>query len=379
MLPLVWRRLLRAVRLGIGLICVGLQFAAAGWYGTGVLVTSVFAVFTIYAAIVLIWGKPEDAGHIGWALIIDSMVLFLAIASRAPYFEFVGILFYAFVLSEALFQHEWWRPVVIAALCIVDLNFTQPPNYAVLFPALAGAGILSSAVAVERFFLRERLANASRQSVMYRYDAEKARESERRRIAADFHDGPLQSFTSFQMRLEVIRKLMERADATAYDELVQLQDFCKSQVQELRAFVRSMRPVDMEGSLGASLRRVIEQFQKDSGIPASFVNPEFVDLAEPEVSVELLQIVREALYNVQKHSGATRVAVSVNKLDRVLEISIEDNGKGFPFSGKYTLEELELLRLGPGSIKSRVRTLGGELLLDSKPSHGACVRIRLAA
>src|SRR5215469_14636916 len=100
--------------------------------------------------------------------------------------------------------------------------------------------------------------------------------------------------------------------------------------------------------------------------------------AVPQVWLELLQIVREALYNVQKHSAATRVAVSIAKSDNALEIGIEDNGGGFPFSGKYTLDELELLRLGPMSIKRRVRTLGGQMTLDSKPGQGAGLKIRLA-
>ncbi len=102
---------------------------------------------------------------------------------------------------------------------------------------------------------------------------------------------------------------------------MQLQELCKNQVNELRTFVRSMRPVDVEGSLNATLRRVVEQFQKDSGIPATFVSAEFLEPSEPEVSLELLQIVREALYNVQKHSSATRVAVSIAKSDKVLEIT----------------------------------------------------------
>jgi signal transduction histidine kinase len=247
-----------------------------------------------------------------------------------------------------------------------------------LRPAFIAAGILGSVLAIQREYLEERLSNSSRQTVLYRYDAEKARESERQRIAADFHDGPLQSFISFQMRLEIIRKLLTRDLTAATEELLQLQDLCKSQVNELRAFVRSMRPVDVEGSLNATLRRVVEQFQKDSGIPATFVSAEFLEPSEPEISLELLQIVREALYNVQKHSSATRVAVSIAKSDTVLEILVEDNGNGFPFSGRYTLDELELLRLGPMSIKRRVRTLGGDMVLDSKPGQGAGLKIRLA-
>ena len=71
--------------------------------------------------------------------------------------------------------------------------------------------------------------------------------------------------------------------------------------------------------------------------------------------------------------------MTVQKTDKELEISIEDNGSGFPFSGKYTLDELDLLRLGPVSIKRRVHTLGADLMLDSRPGQGAGLRIRLAA
>src|SRR6185437_14255930 len=141
----------------------------------------------------------------------------------------------------------------------------------------------------------------------------------------------------------------------AVEELRQLQDLCKIQVSELRGFVRSMRPAEDGASLPASFRRMVDQFQRDTGIAASFSGGDLHDPAETEVSLELLQIVREALNNIQKHSGATRLALSVGVRNRRLEIRAEDNGSGFPFSGLFTLEELELLRLGPASIKRRVR------------------------
>ena len=110
---------------------------------------------------------------------------------------------------------------------------------------------------------------------------------------------------------------------------------------------------------------------------ATFSSSDIHDPAETEVSLELLQIVREALNNIHKHSGATRIAISAGMRDRRLEISAEDNGGGFPFSGSFGLDELELLRLGPVSIKRRVKMLGGDLQIDSKPGHGASLQIRI--
>jgi len=376
MLPTSWRRLLSLIRILLGMSCLAIQLVASSFAITDTVI--LFAGYTIYACVALFWRSLEDSGYPSLALVLDFVFFFLSTTSSASYSYWVSSVFYAYLLIVAVMLHPWWKAVALVASSLLLVYAASPMHAAFLRPGLIAAGILGCVLAIQREYLEERLSNASRQTVLYRYDAEKARESERQRIAADFHDGPLQSFISFQMRLEIIRKLLLRDQNAATEELVHLQDLCKSQVNELRSFVRSMRPVDVEGSLNATLRRVVEQFQKDSGIPASFVSAEFLEPAEPEVSLELLQIVREALYNVQKHSSATRVAVSIAKSDRALEIGIEDNGAGFPFSGKYTLDELELLRLGPMSIKRRVRTLGGDLLLDSKPGQGAGLKIRLA-
>jgi len=91
--------------------------------------------------------------------------------------------------------------------------------------------------------------------------------------------------------------------------------------------------------------------------------------------MEVLQIVREALNNVRKHSKAARVSIAVEGDNNSIEILVSDDGSGFPFSGAFSLDELELLRLGPKSIKRRVRTLGGDLTLESRPSHGSDLRI----
>jgi signal transduction histidine kinase len=67
--------------------------------------------------------------------------------------------------------------------------------------------------------------------------------------------------------------------------------------------------------------------------------------------------------------------VSLARSERGLEIAVEDNGAGFPFSGRYDLDQMERLGLGPISIRRRVRMLDGELLIDSRPGKGAKLEI----
>jgi signal transduction histidine kinase len=61
----------------------------------------------------------------------------------------------------------------------------------------------------------------------------------------------------------------------------------------------------------------------------------------------------------------------------LLEISVDDNGRGFHFSGVYTLDELELLRLGPASLKRRARALNAEMTLESRLGRGAGLKLRI--
>jgi signal transduction histidine kinase len=240
------------------------------------------------------------------------------------------------------------------------------------------AGALTCGYAVHKHRRETRIERLNEELQEVRKEAEKARETERQRIASDFHDGPLQSFISLQMRLEILRKLLERDFHAGIQDLMGLQTLAQSQIRDLRVFLHSMRPVDMDGaSLVATARRTAESFQKESGIPVTFLGTSTPLGLPQEMTAEVLQMLREALHNVQKHAGATRVAVSMEKTDRGLEISVDDNGHGFNFAGIYTLEELEMLRLGPASLKRRARSLNADLQLESRPGRGAGLKFRI--
>jgi len=239
-------------------------------------------------------------------------------------------------------------------------------------------GALAYAVSVYKKRLESRMEELERDCGETKEEARRAREAERQRIASDFHDGPLQSFISLQMRLEILRKILERDLGAGMDDLRDLQELAQQQVKELRAFVRSMRPPEMQGSnLYASARRICENFQKESGIPVSFVGGEGTLKFPEEMASEVIQMLREALHNVLKHAGATRVAVALERVAKTLELSVDDNGGGFHFSGVYTLDELELLRLGPASLKRRARALNAEMTLESRPGRGAGLKLRV--
>ena len=206
-----------------------------------------------------------------------------------------------------------------------------------------------------------------------------AYERERGRIAQDLHDGPLQSIISFEMRLEIIRKLLDRDVKTGTLDLESLQQFSRNLVAEMRTFVHRTRPLEnTDASLVASARRLVEGFQRESGVSVTMAGGENGDFNLPgKLGAEIFQVLREALHNVYKHAEATHVVLSFEKRGGDLQIRVDDNGRGFFFGGSYSLEELDLLRIGPRSIKRRVRALGGDLTLESNPGHGSNMRVAI--
>jgi signal transduction histidine kinase len=372
MVPYRGRLALRVARLVLAAACGAWYLRVAGaelsW------ISALLAAYLVYAIGSLFDLRYETPVRLAVSTVADAAYFglwaWLSPASwEAP-------LACSYLLASAMMLQDRLRGSIAAGVALL-IAAAAPGGPGPLVWTVAAIAGVAAAGASYKSYLEQRMSTTLRHNVIIRSQAQSARETERQRIAADFHDGPLQSFISFQMRLEIIRKLLERDPEAAAQELRQLQDLCKSQVTDLRSFVRSMRPADEGMSLAASLRRMTELFQRDTGIAASFNSGELQDPPDTEVALEILQIVRETLNNVQKHSGATRVALNASRRDRALEIVVEDNGGGFPFTGSFGLEELELLRLGPASIKRRVRLLEGDLTVDSRPGSGARLTIKV--
>ncbi|HEV7517708.1 MAG TPA: ATP-binding protein, partial [Thermoanaerobaculia bacterium] len=84
---------------------------------------------------------------------------------------------------------------------------------------------------------------------------------------------------------------------------------------------------------------------------------------------QLYRLLREALFNVARHAGASAARVEVARQGEAMAVTITDNGRGFPFTGRYEHEELRRQKLGPVSLKERITALGGSLAIDSGPGR----------
>jgi signal transduction histidine kinase len=199
--------------------------------------------------------------------------------------------------------------------------------------------------------------------------------AERARFARELHDGAVQSLIAVEMQVDVLRRQAE-AGKPIGSELGRIQGLLREEVLKLRELMQQMKAIDVDAQrLLGVLTDTVERFQRETGISARFVTDlESLDMPQ-RVCREILCIVQEGLVNVRKHSGARHALVRLASNAQRWSLTMEDDGKGFPFGGRYNQDQLEEAGKGPMIIKERVRLIAGELTVESNPGQGTRLEI----
>jgi len=199
---------------------------------------------------------------------------------------------------------------------------------------------------------------------------------ERARVARELHDGAVQSLIAMEMQVDVVRRQSAAQASPLTAELRRIQDLLREEVLKLRELMQQMKSLDVDSSnFLRFLEDTVERFQRETGIVARFVS-EVEEVHMPQrVCRELVRIVQEALVNIRKHSGAREALVRFGADLTHWKMSIEDNGRGFPFAGRFSQAQLEEIGKGPMVIRERVRLIEGELTIESNPGRGARLEI----
>jgi signal transduction histidine kinase len=143
-------------------------------------------------------------------------------------------------------------------------------------------------------------------------------------------------------------------------------------IQSLRKIATELRPGILD-SLGLipSLRWLVNEFEKRSGIKclAQFIGDN--DSFEKEISTCFFRICQEALTNISKHAKATEVSVRMTREGKAVLLKISDNGKGM------ANEKLENpFSMGLLGMRERANLIGAQLLISSQPGKGTTVKLK---
>jgi signal transduction histidine kinase len=201
-------------------------------------------------------------------------------------------------------------------------------------------------------------------------------EEERTRMAAELHDGPIQRLTALGYGLDEARIAVEFGDIRhGLDILSGAHQVLSGEIDELRRLMTRLRPpvLDARG-LVLALRDLLDSFQRHTGIATDLMGASEVRL-DPDVETVLYRVVQEALTNVAKHAGASRVIVYLRVDEGQVETRVSDDGVGFDTatSGELTSRG----HYGLAGMRERVEMAGGSYRLISAPGYGTVVLARV--
>jgi signal transduction histidine kinase len=203
----------------------------------------------------------------------------------------------------------------------------------------------------------------------------RASAAERARFARELHDGAVQSLIGVELQVDVLRR-QAAANRPVDGELGRIQVLLREEVLKLRELMQQMKAIDVDAQrLLGVLRDTVERFQRETGIAAQFVaDVNRLDMPQ-RVCREILRIVQEGLVNVRKHSGARHVLVRLASTNEKWSLTMEDDGKGFPFEGRYNQKQMEEQGTGPMIIRERVGLIEGELTIESTAGQGSRLEV----
>lgn len=223
---------------------------------------------------------------------------------------------------------------------------------------------------VER--LAHRLEQVNDQLRAYAAQAEEmATIKERNRLAREIHDNLGHYLTVINVQLEAARAVFDLNPASAREAVTQAQSLTKEGLGEVRRSVAALRASLLEGrQLTTALDQLLEGCRTAGMLASLTVTGEVCELP-PQVEHTIYRATQEGLTNVRKHARAPHVLVDLDYGEgNEVRLAIEDDGVG---AARVMLEE----GFGLLGIRERVQLLGGELSLETAPSAGFQMQIRI--
>ena len=196
-----------------------------------------------------------------------------------------------------------------------------------------------------------------------------AQEEERQRIARGLHDEVGQTMTGVLFQLN---RLATNAPSDQRPALAEAQDAVRTSLEEVRRIAQELRPEVLDHlGLRSALTNLSRTFTRRTGIAVHrLFDPDLPPVA-PQTELVLYRVAQESLTNAARHSGASEVALTLERSERSIILRIADNGHGF---GGQPRESN-----GLRGIREHALIVGGALAIKPGPAGGVEVRLEVPA
>ena len=194
---------------------------------------------------------------------------------------------------------------------------------------------------------------------------------DRERIAKELHDGVIQSLFAVGMSLQGLAT--RSADPETQQRLDLAVEDVDRAIRDLRNYIFGLRPgILADRQLDQALRDLATEFGERSGVITVVEIDGDVAAALASLAGDVVQLVREALSNVERHGAAATCRVTLRGTDEGVLLEVDDDGRGFDV-------DLATWGMGIENLRDRVAALGGTFRIDSTPGEGTTVRVTLPA
>jgi signal transduction histidine kinase len=194
-----------------------------------------------------------------------------------------------------------------------------------------------------------------------------AQEEERRRVVGSFHHDAGQALTRILYGIRGSRARLGAADTAVAEELTRLEALVDGLIVDLRRLMGAARPTPVGGfALPEALEAYARDLERESGIPVELRLEPILRL-DPVTGITLFRAAQEALVNAWKHAEADGMRVSLARTDGIVELTVEDDGRG-----AADIRD----GIGLADMRDRVGALGGHVEVVSTPGAGTRVVVR---
>ncbi len=269
----------------------------------------------------------------------------------------VGLFLPLRIRNQTIGVLEVYGPRIMAEKEIVDilLNLT-----------------VKAASALENARLYEKLSERERQLKELVGKLIVTQEEERRRVAYEVHDGPTQVAVAAYQHLQAFARRYSGGSPKDQEALDTAVGLARRTVGESRRIIENLRPTALDDfGLATAIRLQVDAL-RDEGWQISYKETLGEQRIPDQIETALYRVAQEALRNVRKHAGTTRVRVRLGSTKHSVRVHVRDWGDGFgPVSPRGADGPGE--RVGLPGMQERVALVGGELKIYSKKGVGTLV------
>ncbi|WUW20706.1 sensor histidine kinase [Streptomyces sp. NBC_01463] len=377
------RLCLHALLLGL-LALAAVKAVSGGEPRAGAVVAASCVLAAVYAAGALAPAvQPRTRAGALWLAVLGALWLVLLVLSP----DALWVAFPLYFLQLHLLPMRWSLPAVAATAAAAIASFllhgaeVTPGTF--IGPLLGAAVAVATVVGYDALFREsERRRELIEELVSTRAelaDAERAAGTlaERERLAREIHDTLAQGLSSIQLLLRAAERTLP-ADAPATAHVRRAREAAQDNLAEARRFVRALTPPDLEnGSLAAALERLTARTTTPALTVQFAVSGTPVELPTP-YEVALLRTAQSALANTVQHAGARRAEITLSFMDTSVSLDVVDDGRGFAEGTRAgTGPATGTSGFGLPAMRSRARSLGGTLSVESAPEQGTAVALTL--